>query len=138
MTSVRVSRPDEQALAETVFISQLPEGTCVAANEGNVCSLPPAQIIKWGWGFCAENIESLENLLTNAQVELWVNNTLVPDVLIYQRNEIYEREENSHCHTWNIKLSNWQSGSSVRLENKANVPGADFGLQNNIFIINVQ
>jgi hypothetical protein len=71
-----------------------------------------------------------------ALVELLVDGEQIPDDLVYQQDETYERQQNAYCHTWTIKLSNWSSGVRVRLENRARA--GSLPAQHNVFLIEVQ
>jgi hypothetical protein len=134
--NVTVSRPNEVDIDQLTSINKLPGEACTINDEAKVCSISTSQIIKWGWGICVNDEASLRAVIPNAQVELIVNGIRIPDYIIYQRDETNDRPKNPYCHTWSIKLENWQNGSTVRLENWAFT--SQLGPQNNVFVLNVK
>lgn len=133
---VMIAKPDPSEMDHLTTISTLPAETCTQNKDGKVCSIDSGQEIKWGWGFCEDDEATLQSEVPDAQVELIVDGVKIPSSLIYQRDEVYERPRSGYCHTWSIKLSNWQAGSSVRLENRATA--GSLRPQSNVFVMNVQ
>lgn len=134
--NVRVSTPNETEIDELPTISQLPVSTCTRTAEKTTCTISADQPIKWGWGFCDNDAAALRVAVPNAQVILLVDNVRIPGDLIYQRDEVYDRQEHRYCHTWFIKLDNWVGGSSVRLQNRAQA--GDVLPQVNTFVVDVE
>jgi tetratricopeptide (TPR) repeat protein len=134
--NVTVSIPDEVEIDQLLSISALPDEDCTVTKEDKACSISPNQAIKWGWGFCENDATTLHSKVSTAQVDLIVDNVRIPHNLIYQQEKTYNRQQNAYCHIWLIKLSDWQSGSTVRLENRARI--SIFDTHKNIFLMNVQ
>jgi hypothetical protein len=134
--NVTISKPEKTEIDILPTISKLPADSCTTTDEGKTCSINRDQAIKWGWGFCENDETTLRSNAPTAQVELLVNNIRIPDNLIYQRDETYNRQQNAYCHTWFVKFNEWQSGSTVRLENKTKA--GSLGTQHNVFVINVK
>ena len=134
--NVTVSTPDSFEIDQLPTLSKLPDDACTKTKEGKNCTIDANQAIKWGWGFCKNSESALQSAVAKAEVQLVVDDVRIPPDLIYQRDEVYDRKSVSYCHTWFIKLSDWQRGSTVRLENRnvANVLGS----RTNVFIINVK
>jgi len=134
--NVVVSKPTDQEMEDLLTLSRLPAGSCSEMQDEKTCSIAMGQAIKWGWGFCEDDPETLEAKLSTARVELLVDGSDVPEALIYQRDEVYDRSENAYCHVWMVKLSNWRSGATVRLENRASFSSLDS--TSNVFVIQVE
>jgi len=136
ITNVTVSKLGESEIDQLTTVSKLPVDACNETDKNIACSIIASQILKWGWGFCENDEATLHAKVPKVQVELIVDGIRIPDDLIYQRDETYNRQQLAYCHTWSIKLSNWESGSTVRLENRNNL--SPLVPQYNIFVLNVE
>ena len=76
------------------------------------------------------------SLVLGGGVGLIIDKLAIPDSLIYQRNETYQREQQPYCHVWTVKLSNWRPNTTVTLANRNSVP--DLSAQQNTFTIQVK
>jgi hypothetical protein len=117
--NVVVSKPSKQEMDELLTLSKLPTESCSDTQQGKTCLIQADQAIKWGWGFCKNEPSALNTALSKVEVGLFVDGEKIPENLIYQRDEEYDRSTNAYCHVWIVKLSNWRSGASIKLENRA-------------------
>ena len=116
--NVVVSKLAGSEVDQLPTIFRLPEHSCLINNGDAMCSINPNQPIRWGWGFCRHDRETLSTDMPRTQVDLFVEQIRVPDALVYQRDETYNRERFGYCHTWLIKLSDWKRGTTIRLQSK--------------------
>ncbi len=135
--NVRVSRPDPAEMDQLTTLSRLPEGACTSTKDGKDCTIDANQALKWGWGFCKNSEAALQSAVKKAQVELIVDGVKIPGDLIYQHDDVYDRKVTPYCHTWLIKLSDWNAGSKVKLESRHYVPGV-IGPKTNVFVVTVK
>ncbi len=136
INGVTVSKLNETEVDQLLTVSKLPAQDCTQTSTSKICTIEPSQVLKWGWGLCANDAATLRSKVSQTQVELIVDSVRILKDMIYQRDEIYDRQENAYCHVWLIKLNRWQSGSTVKLENKATT--SVFDTQRNIFVMNVK
>lgn len=134
--NVTVSKPADSEMNSLLTISKLPAENCYQDGSKKTCTIDPEQAIKWGWGFCENDKKTLAYKTANTQIELVVDNVRLPEEVIFERDETYDRNENSYCHTWFTKLSNWQQKQTIRLENKAVILGLPTA--NNVFVMHVK
>jgi hypothetical protein len=134
--NVYVSKPNDQEIDQLTTLNILPPGSCSDTQQGKTCVLKANQVIKWGWGFCENDAQTLKSNLSKVEVELLVDGNMVPGALIYQRDEVYDRNENAYCHVWVVKLSDWRSSATVKLENRASFPS--FYLKGKALLIQVK
>lgn len=134
--NVIVSKPSDQEMEELPTLSKLPAGSCKETERERICVVAPEQAIRWGWGFCENDAEMLEAKKSELEIVLLVDGATVPETLIYQRDRVHNRTETPYCHTWTIKLSDWHSGTTVTLENRASL--SFFKATSNVFVIQVK
>jgi len=134
---VTVSTLAETEADRLPTISKLPVQDCTQTEASKTCIIEPNQALKWGWGLCANSHVMRRFNVLFAQVKLMVDNVRIPDDLIFQRDETYERTEMAYCHVWLIKLDSWQKGSIIQLENSGKT--SPFSVQNNnTFVMQVK
>ena len=134
--SVTISKLTETEANQLPRFSDLSPETCgEKSSEGTPCTIKADQVIRWGWGLCEPNEMFMHFKAAIAQVELIVDNVRLPDELIYQYDVTIKDRPNPYCHGWMIKLTQWQSGNTIRLENRAKLIFPKF---NNVFLISVQ
>ncbi|OGF57549.1 MAG: hypothetical protein A2Z21_05820 [Candidatus Fraserbacteria bacterium RBG_16_55_9] len=136
ISGVAVARLTDSEVDRLPTLSKLSAEACSETTKGKSCLISRDVDLKWGWGFCDNDAESLQSGVRAARVELIVDDVRIPSDLIYERDETYDRVQNAFCHVWLVKLTEWESGATVRLENWATTPS--LGEQDNLFVVNVK
>ena len=136
ITGVTVSKLTDTESNQLPRFSDLsPESCGEKTSEGTPCTIKADQVVQWGWGLCEPSETLLHLKAAIAHVELIVDNVRLPDELIYQHDVTIKDRPNPYCHGWMIKLTQWQSGHTIRLENRAKLLLSRYG---NVFLISVQ
>ena len=117
--NVVIEKPSHREIDEHELPSLI-DGSkaCSDTSDGKTCVIKTTQAIEWGFGFCADGLLRLTGALSDIEVELFVDDDLVPKGLVYQRDQYFQRRKGAYCHTWTVKLAKWRSGASVKLESR--------------------
>lgn len=76
-------------------------------------SVKSSDILTWPYYWCALGHDLLSDNLENMTIRFYVNDELVPDILIYRYSKIID---NWVCRYWSTKVFDWKSGEVVNLE----------------------